>query len=101
MKKKYLETSKYPKAFLRVKDVTLPPGWEKLDKFLLTFDSQLEIHGVVKRVSCELKANKKEGVTFIEVVTNTTLKNHRIKTPGYMGVKVADKVAINVKFHLK
>ena len=99
MKKRYLEVKKYPEAILEIKELFLPKKFiTNPDIKKLPFVGFLTIHGQRVQTNGEVKVEKKNNQIKVTARTTTTLDAHKIKTPGYMGITLADKVNIEVSF---
>lgn len=86
MKEKYLETAKFPKAVLTVKDLPSSQGEHDLV-------GDLTVKGVTKPVKGKYKVDEK-GVTSEFKIS---LKDYPVGVPSYLGVSVAEDVTVNVE----
>ncbi len=115
MKKKYLEVEKAPQAILRFESFELPMDLEKclLSKEKSRFKGTLELHQVSRVIEGDFLLTKlvrlpsdstgKSEIDRSEVVANFSLalSDFNIEIPSYMGIKVADRVEIEVKLELE
>lgn len=103
MKKKYLETEKYPNAILKIKDLKLAKNFLKEigSQKGVPFVGTLNIHGNESPVegTADIEANDK--IISIVAKTKTNITAHKIDLPTYLGVKVADVVDILTELKLK
>jgi polyisoprenoid-binding protein YceI len=95
MKEKYLETQKYPKAFLTVEKVDLPAGFKPGQAAEANFTGLLKVKDVEKPVT---------GVVKIAAAGNMPstadfafkLSDYPVGVPKYLGITVADDVKVHV-----
>ncbi len=93
MKEKYLETGKFPKARLQVESVELPSGFAPGASVTgAKFRGQLTLKGVTKPVSGTLDVNGQEMATT--AAFSFALSDYPVGVPSYMGITVADKIAV-------
>lgn len=97
MKNKYLEVGKYPKAKLKIQDLTVPGGFKVTDTIAKqTFKGSLELHGVTRDVTGEFTlADQKISAKF-----DIKLSDFKIDIPSYMGITIADVVKVEVQTQL-
>lgn len=94
MKEKYLETEKFPRAILEVKEVALPKGFQPgTDIKDAAFKGLLTLKGVTKPVSGTLNVHGKE--LAINAKFQFSLADFPIGVPTYMGITVADQVSVS------
>lgn len=103
MKKKYLETDKYPNAILKISELKLAKNVlkEMLSQKGVPFKGILNIHGNESPVEGTADIDVTEKVISIIAKTKTNITAHKIDLPTYLGVKVADVVDIITELKLK
>lgn len=96
MKKKHLETEKYPKAVLTLDSLPIDPSLEQD----VPFDGKLLFHGVERPVSGKAKLTPKDGGKTVEVEAEFSIKlsDFKVDIPHYLGVTVAEDVEVRVSF---
>ena len=110
MKEKYLKTKENPNALLHI-DINLSKQHIKVIEFLqnklegktitTTIPIKLTINGVEKNeLSCDIRLEWKKTSIHVRSTLKTSLKNHKIPTPGYMGITLADEVNLDISFVL-
>ena len=95
MKTKYLETQKYPKAFLTLEKVDLPAGFKPGQAAEAAFTGRLKVKDVEKPVSGVVKiaaANQMASTAEFSF----KLSDYPVGVPTYLGITVADDVKIHV-----
>ena len=95
----YLETDKYPNAEFRgvIKgdfDLT------KVGEYPVTAEGKFEIHNVEKEYSIPAMINVTKDSRSIEAVFPIELKDHDIKIPTVVLMKIAEKADVTVKAKL-
>ncbi|GIL17942.1 MAG: hypothetical protein FMNOHCHN_03604 [Ignavibacteriaceae bacterium] len=101
MKKKYLETDKYPNAVLKIDQMTLPANSLSGQKNeAVPFQGTLELHGVVKPVSGVMSFQGQDNRISVSAKYQVKLTDHQIDIPSYLGIKVADVVDIETEMTL-
>ena len=78
---------------------TIKPDFSQLKNF--PFSGKLTVHGIEKLIKGIVNISTDKDKLKIKAETKTTLDAHKIKTPGYMGITVADEVIIEVEFEAK
>lgn len=103
MKKKYLETDKFPEASLQITDFKMDKDYLKVkgSQKNIPFTGKLTVHGIEKDVTGTADLESDDKVLTILAKTNTNISNHKIDLPTYLGVKVADEVAIQTELKIK
>lgn len=98
MKKKYLETGKFPQATLILKNIKIPKKILKGKSTATTsFRGILKLHGQSKRVSGKIKFERKSGkILALTASMQIKVSDYKIKVPSFMGVTMADVVDIKV-----
>lgn len=86
MKEKYLETAKFPKALLSVKDLPATDGDHE-------FKAALTLKGVTKPVAGKYKVSDKSFTSEFKI----SLKDYPVGVPSYLGVSVAEDVVVTVE----
>lgn len=99
MKEKYLETSKFPKAELKLDHAPVPESFTAGTASSISdlgFKAKLTIHGVTREV--EGKADiKRDGGNFTYAVDiPLKLKDWKIDEPGFSGITLADEITVKV-----
>lgn len=98
MKEKYLQVDKYPTAKFKITKLMLPadfsPNGFRADK--VPFEGDLTLHGVTKPVKGIATISGNVGTTTGHMEFGTQITDYGIEIPNYMGVKVADKVDVDV-----
>ncbi len=98
MKKKYLETEKFPKAKLTILELRLPESAAKGD-FVATsvpFSGKLSLHGVEKQVEGKANVTRKGSSGTAEATFATKITEYGIAVPSFSGITIADDVDIKV-----
>jgi polyisoprenoid-binding protein YceI len=98
MKKKYLETEKFPQAKLSITKMNLPKDFT-LDNCNLekaTFEGILTLHGVDKPVTGESKIDCKSGRVNFDAHFDLVIENFGITIPSFAGVTMAKDVKVSV-----
>lgn len=97
MRDKYLEVQKYPMATLELREVQLPETWspEKSKTDERPFKGALNLHGVTQETTGKFHIIE-TGAVVAEF--KIKLSDFKIEIPEYMGIKVADEVAVTVNF---
>ena len=99
---RYLEVKKYPNASLKITNLQLPINFIQIKSpQKVSFNGLLNVHGVINPIKGEAQISVNSDNMMVIAKTKTTLDAHKIKTPGYMGITVADLVKIQVKFDAK
>lgn len=98
MKKKYLETEKFPEAEFDLHSMSPALG----EKGSGEFSGKLTLHGVSQAVSGDYDGAC-EGQTTCEVTAEFSIKlsDFKIDIPSYAGITVAEKVDVIVTLKLK
>ena len=91
MKKKYLETEKYPKATLQIDQLVYLPG---------EFDwkGKLDLHGKIVEVKGKAVVSPAGTGKSVVATFQVLLSDFAIAVPSYLGVTMAEKVDVSVKF---
>lgn len=99
MKEEYLEVKKFPTAHLKIESITLPNGFEAKPTSVKDqpFEGKLTLHGKEQKVSGTFSLNE-----ALELVAKFDIKltDYGISIPDYLGIVVADTVAIDTKINL-
>ena len=101
MKDKYLEIDKYPEATLILESLRLPNDWTIQNPVAQTtkFAGHMIMHGQTKPVTGTFEIKNKNLKTSADF--EIKLSDYNVEIPIYLGVKVADIVAIHVDFEAK
>ncbi|MBX9767414.1 MAG: YceI family protein [Bdellovibrionales bacterium] len=99
MKKKYLETEKFPLAKLTFTKVTIPDSLKAENAVVekLPFEGTLSLHGVDKLVSGTAKVEKKGDELSVVASFGIKISDFGIPTPGFAGITVAEDVDVEVQ----
>lgn len=98
MKKKYLETEKFPEARLRIQALHAPTFENLQSQRELPFEGTLLLHGVEKPVKGVAKLEKSDGRLKLDTEFNLKISDFGISSPGFAGITMADEVKIEVRF---
>ena len=98
MKKKYLETPKFPKAQLHIAKVGEFKQGGKVAVGSFPFEGTLKLHGVEKAITgvVELKAVRADAALPIIATFTISIKDFGINTPSFAGITVTDTVNVKV-----
>ena len=97
MKKKYLETGKYPLALLTLTKLSLPSGDGEVKK--VPFEGNLNLHGVNKPVKGIIGSmERKKGEIKVEAEFEINLSDFAISIPSFADITMAEKVEVKVEF---
>ena len=99
MKDEFLQVKKFPNAVLKISNIILPKGYETHASVIKdqNFIGTLKLHGKEKKVEGTFSLNES-----LELVAkfNFKLTDFGIEIPNYLGVIVADTVAVDTKINL-
>ena len=99
MKDEYLQVKKFPNALLKISNIVLPNGFEAKPTTIKeqAFEGKLTLHGKEQKVIGTFSLNDS-----LELMAkfNIKLTDFGIEIPNYLGVIVADTVAIDTKMNL-
>ncbi len=100
MKEKYLESEKYPKAKLIIKDQAVPLGWSPQTATASSsqLQAELELHGVRKPVSVQYQIDENAN---LKADFKIKITDYQVEIPSFMGVTVADNVEVKVVSQIK
>ncbi|MEY8020987.1 YceI family protein [Muriicola sp. SD30] len=92
----YIESDKYPKAYLTGNLVNFNPEDISEEPITYALNGDLTLHGVTRPIDTELIINR-EG-SFLVLQTEFTIKteDHKIKVPRILFKKVAKEVRVRV-----
>ncbi len=99
MKKKYLETEKYPEAKVTFAKLSLPDSL-KADGAVaekVPFQGTLSLHGVEKPISGTAKIERKGGQVQLAADFGLKISDFGIATPGFAGITMAEDVQVLVQ----
>lgn len=99
MKDEFLEVKKFPTAVLKIDDIALPNGFETKPSNIKdqAFEGKLSLHGKERKITGTFSLNESlELVAKFDIL----LTDYGIQIPNYLGISVADTVAINAKINL-
>jgi polyisoprenoid-binding protein YceI len=99
MKEEYLEVKKFPTALLKIEKIILPLGFEAKPSGIKdkSFEGKLTLHGKERKIEGTFSLN--ESLELIAKF-NIKLTDFGIEIPNYLGIVVADTVAIDTKINL-
>lgn len=100
MKEKYLQTEKFPQAQMEIKKMEMPADSELQNAKKVSFEGELQIHGVKKTITGNTTLQKKGKNISAQVEFPTKIADHMIDLPSYAGIKVADEIQITVDLEL-
>jgi hypothetical protein len=100
MKEKYLETQKFPDAELVVNraDLKFPAGGATTKA---EANGVLKLHGVNKATKFTYSASRDGELYKVSGSLHLSMKDHDIREPSYLGVKVKDGVDVSIQFNVK
>jgi polyisoprenoid-binding protein YceI len=103
MKTKYLEIEKFPEATFLITAFEMEKNYLKVNGSQkdTPFRGKLKIHGVEKVVDGSADLNSDDETLFIIAKINTNISDHKIQLPSYLGVKLADKIAITMELKIR
>lgn len=103
MKSKYLDTSKFPEASLKIDDFKLAtdPFATEIQLKNVPFTGKLKVHGEESSVSGSADISSDKSFVTVSAKTKTNISNHKIALPSYLGIKVADEVEISAELKIK
>lgn len=99
MKKRYLETDKFPEAKLTITELILPANCTAPDFSAdkLPFKGMLSLHGVDKAVTGTAKASRDGDDLSIEAHFSIVIEDYAIKLPTFAGITMASEVNCGVE----
>jgi polyisoprenoid-binding protein YceI len=99
MKKRYLETDKFPEAKLAITELVLPANYSAPDFSAdkLPFKGTLSLHGVDKPVTGTAKASRSGDDLSIEAHFSLVIEDYAIKLPTFAGITMASEVNCGVE----
>ncbi len=89
MKNEYLHISKFPKAKLIIKDLTIEDN--------VNFQAMLDLHGVKRAIKVEATIDQDGKTLEIEGKFEVDLSKFDIAIPSFKGITVAKTVKVNVE----
>ncbi len=100
MKKKYLETEKYPQAQFTFTKMILPDTLkqENINIEKLPFEGTLSLHGVDKIISGLANIERKINQVQVTASFGFKISDFSIPKPGFAGITMADDVTVQVEF---
>lgn len=103
MKKKYLETEKFPVATLKISKLVFDRNYLKVngEQKNVPFSGKLLLHGVENEIEGMAQIVSDAQRVAVEAKMVTVLTNYKINIPTYLGIKVADEVEISVSLKIK
>ena len=99
MKKRYLETDKYPEAKLTLTDIALPANYSAPDfsASSVAFKGTLSLHGVEKPVEGTVKLTRSGDDLAIDAQFPLKIEDYAIKSPTFAGITMASEVKCEVE----
>ena len=99
MKKRYLETDKYPEARLTITELNLPANYAAPDFAAdkLPFKGMLSLHGVEKPVEGTAKVSRSGDDLSLEAHFGLKIEDFEIKLPTFAGITMASDVSCGVE----
>lgn len=99
MKKKYLETEKYPEAKLVFSSFALPESFSAdTVSAALAFEGKLYLHGLEKPVSGTAKVQKNREEISVTAEFGLKMSDFGIAIPSFAGITMAEDVAVEIHF---
>jgi hypothetical protein len=99
MKDEFLEIKKFPTAQLKISNIDLPPNFETKPTAISgkAFTGTLKLHGKEQKISGTFSLSDS-----LQLVAKFDIKltDFGIEIPNYLGIVVADTVAIDTKINL-
>lgn len=100
-KNKYLEVDKFPVAQIQINDLTLPQTVDAIQEIKnAPFHGNLTLHGETQPIDGTFDLNKINNTITIKTQSQINMKNFKIETPSYMGIKIAETVQLAVDLSL-
>lgn len=99
LKKKYLETDKYPQATFENLKFKLPNNPQSTEYSLekIPFKGRLTLHGVTRDITGEASVKRSGQSLMIEAGFGIKITAFKIDIPSFAGITVADEVEIMVR----
>ena len=100
MKKKYLETDKYPKALFTFTKLEIPESIRIKNGSAenVPFAGKLKLHGIEKAIAGTAKLERKDEHLVFGGDFSLKIGEYQIASPGFAGITMADDVKVNVRF---
>src|SRR5262245_53986728 len=98
MKEQYLQTSRFPRAVLKLEGVDAKRLADSTGSVSLPFRGMLSLHGVDKPVAGEAKVSQAGSRLGTVATFEIQLGDFGIEVPKYLGITVAEKVQVKVAF---
>jgi polyisoprenoid-binding protein YceI len=100
MREKYLETEKYPKVIYTGK----LSGWGKdqadSNKYLVSTEGKISIHGVEKPLSISGYLTKNENMYHVQFFFSLNIKDFNIDKPRFLLVSMNQILRLKIDFYL-
>lgn len=102
MKNKYLEVSSYPDAKLKLNNIDFPQSLEHFTGKATSqkFSGILTLHGVSMPIEGQFDISADDKSFQIKAQYSINLSDYNIQIPNYAGLKIADKVDIEILFSI-
>jgi polyisoprenoid-binding protein YceI len=100
MKEKYLETTKFPNAELKISrgELKLPSDGSKVEA---QANGVLILHGREKPVSFSYRVQRSGGVYEVSGTLPLNMNEYGISVPSYLGITVKPQIEVLVEFRAK
>lgn len=101
MRQKYVKTDEFPDAILVVpqEGIRLPVEEKETTKGIAK--GSFTMHGVAKDVDVIYEVKRKKGRLRVEGSFTTSITDHGIEQPGYLGVTVDPSIIVRASFEAK
>lgn len=100
MRETYLETARYPTAVLELPGLKLGGASDGPAYTVAAqpFEGLLRLHGIQRAVRGTVRLTRRQDTVEVAAQFDVSMKDHGIEVPSYMGISVADKVRVDVRF---
>ncbi len=100
MRETYLETTRYPRAVLELVELRLPGRPQAADYSVKgqAFEARLTLHGVTRALRGTAHIGRRAAGVAVEAEFDLSLREFGIAVPSYLGLTVADRVRVKVRF---
>lgn len=101
MRQKYVKTDEFPDAILKVPEegIRLPDAEKETTKGIAK--GTFTMHGVAKDVDVVYEVKRKKDRLLVEGSFTTSITDHGIEQPGYLGVTVHPPIIVRASFEAK
>lgn len=101
MREKYLETEKYPKAVYKGKITSWTADKVDSNKFRVSSEGTLSIHGVDKSISLSGTLTKENNLYHAQYFFPLNIKDFNIDKPRFLLVSMDQNIHLKLDFYLK